>query len=72
MTRLCKAHGDTLAACREQHSRNLWCDGQGEKPKFTTGTPDMKGRTWGECSACGVWFTLRADGTLRAHNGRGK
>lgn len=70
---ICHVHGDKFAACRglPHPSRTLYCDGQGSLPAYK-GLPDRKGRTWGECSACSVWFTLRSDGTVRAHNGRGR
>jgi len=62
---ICKTHGDVMSACSNLHTREMYCDGQGSQPRF-------KGQSYGECVACGKMIRLRADGTIRAHNGKGR
>lgn len=66
--RICHEHGDTFGACKGLPHRNraLWCDGQGTAPKY------RGSYGWGVCSACEKMVRLRSNGTIRAHNGRGK
>lgn len=65
--RVCHEHGDTMKACRDQHDRSMYCDGQGSPP-----THRWDGQKFGGCQRCGKFIALRADGTIRAHNGRAK
>lgn len=67
--RICHVHGDTFAACKGQPhpSRTLWCDGQGTYPDRR-----VEGRKYATCWACTKLVSLRANGTIRAHNGRGR
>jgi len=69
-SRICHVHGDTFAACQglPHPSRVLYCDGQGSLPqggRFTS-------RKYGVCPRCEKTIALRANGTIRAHSGRGK
>jgi len=51
MTRICRTHGDTLAACREQHAR-IRCSGS---QLLTSEQPDYPSATI-RCSHCGRRF----------------
>ena len=66
--RICKTHGDLMRACQDQHNRSMYCDGQGSLPKYGK----YEHSNAGTCPACGKPIALRADGTIRSHNGRGK
>lgn len=69
MTNVCHVHGDKFAACEglPHPSRTLYCDGQGSWPVGT-----WTHQQYGECQRCGKLIRLRADGTIRAHNGKGQ
>ena len=74
--RICHVHGDYFAACKgmPHPSRTLWCDGQGSRPWRPSSESGSMfvARKYGVCPSCGKTVTLRANGTLRAHNGKGR